>query len=140
MATLTFPTATAAQACLQGDGSACARSAGWVGTRTALLAAGMYVATGSTQHLLRDALAGSLGVQAFVMAWAAFGQGREIPSATAALNGHPVGLLTTYAARAALVAAGMYLAGSRAGTLKRALAGTAVIEASVLLWAARRNS
>lgn len=39
--------------------------------RAALLAAGMY-AGGKRENLTRDAVAGALGIEAFVLAWAAW--------------------------------------------------------------------
>lgn len=128
---------------MQGDLDGCASSAGVVVTRAMLLAAGM-AAAGERKGLVRKAIAGSLAVHTFVWLWSASnligGERATLPSSEAVLQGHPLSILYTYLARSMMVGTGLYLARQRDNLTRNALAGTAAIEISVLLWAHRTKA
>lgn len=116
----------------------CLPAAKRVAGRAAALAAGMHL-TGRYRDpklLARDAVAGSLGVQAFVTLWSA--TGRSLPSAEAAVHLNPTAILGTYLFRSLIVAAALRAAGNR-DPLPAAFAGTAVVETLVIGWALRER-
>ena len=134
-----FPTSVSARQCIRGEG--CGETLYWVLRRTALIASGMRLA-GEDKDLVKKALAGSIAVQTFVMAWTAANMDKPeptLPSGDAAISGNLSAILVTYFARSAMVASGLYLAGYRKNIARNALAGTAAIEASVLLWASSKQ-
>lgn len=116
----------------------CVPAARRVVGRAVALATGMYL-TGrydSVKPLMRDALAGSIGVQAFVTLWSM--TGRSLPSAEAAVHMNPTAILGTYLFRSLMVAAAMRVAGNR-DPLPAAFAGVAVVEVLVMGWAQRER-
>lgn len=129
-----FPSGEHAKAMLRGDEGGVRGTVEWTLRRTALIAAGMWLA-GERNQVLKKALIGSLGVEAMVIACVlAFGEA-EVPSATAAINGQPVGILFTYLVRSSVMASALYLGGERENLWRNSLAGCAAIEAVVLAWA-----
>jgi len=140
----TFPPTDAARRMLDGELGGLVESAAWTLGRAGLIAAGMHLA-GERGDLWRQAVAGSLAVEAFVVGWAAFAPPevqRIVPSYSIALSGNAVGIAASYAARTAIVYAGMRTLGKapRSRALRRAAAGTAAIEVAVLAAAALRRS
>lgn len=136
----TFPPTDAARRMLDGEIGGLVESVAWTLGRAALLTTGMALA-GERGDLWKHAMGGSLAVQAFVVGWAALApveQQRIVPSYSIALSGNPVGIATTYAVRSAMVYAGMRAAGAKRRVWRRAFAGTAAIEAAVLLAASLR--
>lgn len=130
-----FPSALAAADCLQGVQGGCLRSLGWTIRRAALLTAGMYLA-GERQDLWKKVRAGSLGVQAWLMIETALRERKgQVSSSLAALEGHPAGVLATWMGRSLLVWLSLQLTGQKRNAWRNAFAGTAAIEAAVLLWA-----
>ena len=129
-----FPSGEHAKALLRGEPGGLRGSVEWSLRRAALIAGCMYLA-GERDKVLKKALIGSLGVEAMVLACvAAFGEA-EVPSATAAIKGEPLGILFTYLVRSSVVASSLYLAGERDNLWRNSLAGCAAIEAVVLAWA-----
>lgn len=136
-----FPTSLAARQCINMDVEGCTSSIGWTITRALSVAAGMWLA-GERDNLWGKAMAGSLAVETFVVAWSATHMNEAtatLPSATAALSGDPTSILLTYLARSSMVYAGLNLAGYKRHSIRNALAGVAMIELSVLAWARRAN-
>ena len=130
-----FPSAQAAADCLQGVPGGCLRSLGWTAARAGLLAGGMMLA-GERKDLWRKVRAGSLGVQAWLMIETALRERKgQVSSSLAALEGHPAGVLATWMGRSLLVWLSLQLAGQKRHAWRNAFAGTAAIEAAVLLWA-----
>ena len=135
-----FPSAVGARAALDGEPGALADLGGMVAMRAALLAAGM-AAAGERQNLGRNALAGSLAVQAFVVSYTASRRPSAcptLPSAEAATQGFGP-ILVTYLLRSSMVASGLFLAGERKNVVRNALAGTAAIELAVIAWTMRET-
>lgn len=136
----TFPPTEAARRMLDGEIGGLVESVAWTLGRAALLTTGMAVA-GERGDLWKHALGGSLAVEAFVVAWAMLApeeQQRIVPSYSLALSGNPVGIAASYGVRSAIVYAGMKAAGAKRRVWRRAFAGTAAIEAAVLLAASLR--
>lgn len=130
-----FPSSESARKCLRGEG--CADSVYWVIRRTLLLNSGLRLA-GEKEHLWRKSLYGSLAVQAFVMAWTAAHMNEPVaslPSGEVAVKGDAMGILGTYLGRSAIVGTGLWLGGERKNLLRNTLISTAMIQATVLLWA-----
>ena len=130
-----FPSSESARKCLRGEG--CADSVYWVIRRTLLLNSGLRLA-GEKEHLWRKSLYGSLAVQAFVMAWTAAHMNdpvASLPSGEVAVKGDAMGILGTYLGRSAIVGTGLWLGGERKNLLRNTLISTAMIQATVLLWA-----
>ncbi len=130
-----FPSSESTRKCLRGEG--CADSVYWVIRRTLLLNSGLRLA-GEKEHLWRKSLYGSLAVQAFVMAWTAAHMKdpvASLPSGEVAVKGDVMGILGTYLARSAIVGTGLWLGGERKNLLRNTLISTAMIQATVLLWA-----
>ena len=130
-----FPSSESARKCLRGEG--CADSVYWVIRRTLLLNSGLRLA-GEKEHLWRKSLYGSLAVQAFVMAWTATHMNEPVaslPSGEVAVKGDAMGILGTYLGRSAIVGTGLWLGGERKNLLRNTLISTAMIQATVLLWA-----
>lgn len=133
-----FPPSDAARRMLDGNLGGLVESLAWTAARAGLLSAGMYVA-GERDELWRKAFAGSLAVEAFVVGWALIApadQRSSVPSYNIALNGSPLAIAGTFAARSAIVYGGMRAGGYHRKALRNALAGTAAIEAAVLVYAA----
>lgn len=119
--------------------------------RTLEIAAGMYLVGGFRDKEVnpwRRAIGGSLAVQAFVIAYAIYSQGNrsvDLPSSKSAqsvVNGEQGSFQTAtlhWLGRAVIVGSGMYLAGGRNHLAKQALAGAAVLEATLLLWAMKNK-
>lgn len=59
----------------------------------------------------------------------------SLPSGEVAVKGDVMGILGTYAARSAIVGAGLWLSGDRKNLMRNTLISTAMIQATVLLWA-----
>ena len=130
-----FPSSESARKCLRGEG--CADSVYWVIRRTLLLNSGLRLA-GEKEHLWRKSFYGSLAVQAFVMAWTAAHMNEPVaslPSGEVAVKGDAMGILGTYLGRSAIVGTGLWLGGERKNLLRNTLISTAMIQATVLLWA-----
>lgn len=130
-----FPSSVAARKCLRGEG--CADTAYWILRRTLLINSGLRLA-GEKEKLWKKSLYGSLAVQAFVTAWTAAHLDEPVaslPSGEAAVKGDALGILGTYAVRSAIVGAGLWLSGDRKHLLRNTLVSTAMIQATVLLWA-----
>lgn len=132
-----FPSAQAAADCLGGVPGGCLNSAGFVLWRMALLGTGMALA-GERHQLFRKVRAASLAIQTVVMVDTLLRPKEErgqVLSSLAALSGSPAAIIATWLARAGLAWAGLQLAGQKRHAWRNALAGTAAIEAAVLLWA-----
>jgi len=130
-----FPSSVSARKCLKGEG--CGEVAYWILRRTALVSMGLLLA-GERDNTLKKSLYASLAVQAFVMAWTATHMDESVaslPSGEVAVKGDVGGILGTYFARSAIVGTGLWLAGDRKNLIRNTLAGTAMIQATVLLWA-----
>ena len=134
-----FPTAIASRECrLEGD---CADVALWVIKRAAFVGVGLALA-GNDRQLVKRSLYASLAVQAFVTGWEAShpDEPASLPSSDAALSGELLPITLTYLVRSMFVAAGLYVSGQRTHLVRDALAGTAMIEAAVLFWAAKERA
>jgi hypothetical protein len=130
-----FPSSESARKCLRGEG--CADTVYWIIRRTLLINSGLRLA-GEKKDLWKKSLYGSLAVQAFVMAWTAAHMDEPVaslPSGEAAVNGSAMGILGTYLGRSAIVGTGLWLGGERKNLLRNTLISTAMIQATVLLWA-----
>ncbi len=64
-----LPSGRAAYDLVDGDWSALAPVVGYTAARAALIAVGMVIA-GEREHIIRNALAGAVGIEAFVLVWA----------------------------------------------------------------------
>ena len=130
-----FPSSVSARACItQGD---CGDTLYWILRRTLLISTGLRFA-GEKEHLFKKSLYGSLAVQAFVTAWTAAHLKEPVaslPSGDVAVKGDVMGILGTYAVRSAIVGTGLWLSGDRKHLLRNTLISTAMIQATVLLWA-----
>jgi len=130
-----FPSSVAARKCLKGEG--CADSVYWVLRRMLLINSGLRLA-GEKEKLWKKSLYGSLAVQAFVTAWTAAHMDEPVaslPSGEVAVKGDAMGILGTYLVRSAIVGTGLWLSGDRKHMLRNTLVSTAMIQATVLLWA-----
>jgi len=130
-----FPSSVAARKCLKGEG--CADSVYWVLRRMLLINSGLRLA-GEKEKLWKKSLYGSLAVQAFVTAWTAAHMDEPVaslPSGEVAVKGDAMGILGTYLVRSAIVGTGLWLSGDRKHLLRNTLVSTAMIQATVLLWA-----
>ena len=130
-----FPSSVAARKCLKGEG--CADSVYWVLRRMLLINSGLRLA-GEKEKLWKKSLYGSLAVQAFVTAWTAAHMDESVaslPSGEVAVKGDAMGILGTYLVRSAIVGTGLWLSGDRKHLLRNTLVSTAMIQATVLLWA-----
>lgn len=130
-----FPSSVAARKCLKGEG--CADSVYWVLRRMLLINSGLRLA-GEKEKLWKKSLYGSLAVQAFVTAWTAAHMDEPVaslPSGEVAVKGDLEGILGTYLVRSAIVGTGLWLSGDRKHILRNTLVSTAMIQATVLLWA-----
>ncbi len=130
-----FPSSVAARKCLKGEG--CGETVYWILRRTLLINSGLRLA-GEKEKLWKKSLYGSLAVQAFVTAWTAAHMDEPVaslPSGEVAVAGDVVGILGTYLTRSAIVGTGLWLSGDRKNLLRNTLISTAMIQATVLLWA-----
>jgi hypothetical protein len=130
-----FPSSVAARKCLQGQG--CGDSVYWVLRRTLLINGGLRLA-GEKKDLWKKSFYGSLAVQGFVMAWTASHMDEPVaslPSGETALSGNAFEILGTYLTRSVIVGTGLWLGGERKNLIRNTLASTAMIQATVLLWA-----
>ena len=130
-----FPSSESARKCLRGEG--CAETVYWIIRRALLLNSGLRLA-GEKKDLWKKSLYGSLAVQAFVMAWTATHMDEPVaslPSGEVAVKGDAMGILGTYLGRSAIVGTGLWLGGERKNLLRNTLISTAMIQATVLLWA-----
>jgi hypothetical protein len=59
----------------------------------------------------------------------------SLPSGEVAVAGDAVGILGTYLLRSAIVGTGLWLSGERKNLTRNTLISTAMIQATVLLWA-----
>lgn len=66
-----LPSGSSAVALLGGDLSALPGVIGYTAVRGALIGAGLFVA-GEREHLVRNAAAGALAIEVFVLGWAAW--------------------------------------------------------------------
>lgn len=130
-----FPSSVAARKCLKGEG--CADSVYWILRRMLLINSGLRLA-GEKEKLWKKSLYGSLAVQAFVTAWTAAHMDEPVaslPSGEVAVKGDVMGILGTYLVRSAIVGTGLWLSGDRKHLMRNTLVSTAMIQATVLLWA-----
>ncbi|NBT76458.1 MAG: hypothetical protein EBT15_10940 [Betaproteobacteria bacterium] len=130
-----FPSSVAARKLLKGENYT--DSVFYVLRRTLLIRSGLRLA-GEEKDLWKKSLYGSLAVQAFVTAWTATHMDEPVaslPSGEVAIAGDAVGILGTYLLRSAIVGTGLWLSGERKHLTRNTLISTALIEASVLLWA-----
>lgn len=130
-----FPSSVAARKCLKGEG--CSDTVYWVLRRMLLINSGLRLA-GEKEKLWKKSLYGSLAVQGFVFAWTAAHLDEPVaslPSGEVAVAGDAVGILGTYLLRSAIVGTGLWLSGERKNLTRNTLISTALIQASVLLWA-----
>ena len=135
-----FPSSVAARKCLKGEG--CSDTVYWVLRRMLLINSGLRLA-GEKEKLWKKSLYGSLAVQGFVFAWTAAHLDEPVaslPSGEVAVAGDAVGILGTYAMRSAIVGTGLWLSGDRKHLLRNTLVSTAMIQATVLLWAQGKES
>jgi len=135
-----FPSSVSARKCLR-DGD-CGEVIYWTLRRTLLINAGLRLA-GEKKHTLRKAFAGSLAVQAFVMTWTATHMDEPVaslPSGETAIGGNAFEILGTYLTRSVIVGTGLWLGGDRKHLIRNTLVSTAMIQATVLLWAQGRES
>lgn len=135
-----FPSSEAARKCLRGEG--CGDAVYWTLRRTLLINGGLRLA-GEKKHTLKKAFAGSLAVQAFVMAWTATHMDEPVaslPSGETAIGGNAFEILGTYLTRSVIVGTGLWLGGDRKNLIRNTLVSTAMIQATVLLWAQGRES
>ena len=135
-----FPSSVAARKCLKGEG--CSDTVYWVLRRMLLINSGLRLA-GEKEKLWKKSLYGSLAVQGFVFAWTATHLDEPVaslPSGEVAVAGDAVGILGTYAMRSAIVGTGLWLSGDRKHLLRNTLVSTAMIQATVMLWAQGRES
>jgi hypothetical protein len=132
---ISFPSSVAARKCLNGEG--CGDTVYWVLRRMLLINSGLRLA-GEKENLWKKSLYGSLAVQGFVTAWTAAHLDEPVaslPSGEVAVSGDVVGILGTYLTRSAIVGTGLWLSGDRKHLLRNTLVSTAMIQATVLLWA-----
>ena len=130
-----FPSSVAARKLIKGESYT--ESAYWVLKRTLLIRSGLTLA-GEKKGIWKKSLYGSLAVQAFVTAWTATHMDEPVaslPSGEVAVAGDAVGILGTYLLRSAIVGTGLWLSGERKNLTRNTLISTALIQASVLLWA-----
>ena len=129
-----FPSSVAARKCLQGEG--CSETVYWVLRRTLLINGGLRLA-GERKNTLKKSLYASLAVQAFVMTWTATHMDEPVaslPSGETAIGGNAFEILGTYLTRSAIVGTGLWLGGERKNLIRNTLAGTEMIQETVLLW------
>ena len=134
-----FPSSVAARKCLQGEG--CSETVYWVLRRTLLINSGLRLA-GERKNTLKKSLYASLAVQAFVFAWTASHMDEPVaslPSGETAIGGNAFEILGTYLTRSAIVGTGLWLGGDRKHLIRNTLTGTAMIQATVMLWAQGRE-
>jgi hypothetical protein len=130
-----FPSSVAARKLLKGENYT--DSVFYVLRRTLLIRSGLRLA-GEEKDLWKKSLYGSLAVQAFITAWTATHMDEPVaslPSGEVAVAGDAVGILGTYLLRSAIVGTGLWLSGERKNLTRNTLISTALIQASVLLWA-----
>ena len=130
-----FPSSVAARKLLKGESYT--ESAYWVLKRTLLIRSGLSLA-GEKKGIWKKSLYGSLAVQAFVTAWTATHMDEPVaslPSGEVAVQKDVLGILGTYLLRSAIVGTGLWLSGERKNLTRNTLISTAMIQASVLLWA-----
>jgi len=135
-----FPSSVAARKCLQGEG--CSETVYWLLRRTLLINGGLRLA-GERKNTLKKSFYGAMAVQAFVMAWTATHMDEPVaslPSGETAIGGNAFEILGTYLTRSAIVGTGLWLGGERKNLIRNTLASTAMIQATVLLWAQGRES
>jgi hypothetical protein len=63
----------------------------------------------------------------------------SLPSGETAISGNAFEILGTYLTRSAIVGTGLWLGGERKNLIRNTLASTAMIQATVLLWAKGRE-
>ena len=130
-----FPSSVAARKLIKGESYT--ESAYWVLKRTLLIRSGLSLA-GEKKGIWKKSLYGSLAVQAFVTAWTATHMDEPVaslPSGEVAVQKDVLGILGTYLLRSAIVGTGLWLSGERKNLTRNTLISTALIQASVLLWA-----
>ena len=134
-----FPSSVAVRKCLKGEG--CSDTVYWVLRRMLLINSGLRLA-GEKEKLWKKSLYGSLAVQGFVFAWTAAHLDEPVaslPSGETAIGGNAFEILGTYLTRSAIVGTGLWLGGDRKHLIRNTLAGTAMIQATVMLWAQGRE-
>jgi len=132
---IAFPSSVAARKLIKGENYT--ESAYWVLKRTLLIRSGLSLA-GEKKGIWKKSLYGSLAVQAFVTAWTATHMDEPVaslPSGEVAVQKDVLGILGTYLLRSAIVGTGLWLSGERKNLTRNTLISTAMIQASVLLWA-----
>jgi hypothetical protein len=134
-----FPSSVAARKCLRGEG--CADTVYWVLRRTLLVNSGLRLA-GEKKDLWKKSLYGALAVQGFVMAWTATHMDEpqaSLPSGETALDGSLFEIAGTYLTRSLIVGTGLWLGGDRKHLVRNTLVSTAMIQATVMMWAAEQK-
>lgn len=134
-----FPSSVAARNCLQGEG--CSETVYWVLRRALLINSGIRLA-GERKNTLKKSLYASMAVQTFVFAWTASHMDEPVaslPSGETAIGGNAFEILGTYLTRSVIVGTGLWLGGDRKHLIRNTLAGTAMIQATVMLWAKGRE-
>lgn len=134
-----LPSGQIAQKALHGDTDALLASAAWTVRRAGLIWLGMHL-SGERHDTFKKAWIGAAGVQALVFSVVALSGSPVLPSGEAALEADLPAIVVTYAARSAVIALSLYLAGYRERLWRNAFAGAAAIELSVLTWAAYKRS
>lgn len=100
--------------------------------RAVLMGMGMAIA-GQRKHLIRNALAGSAAVTAFIGWWVSTHPNQPLPSVIAVRRGDLPGMAASLAGRAAIVGGGLRLAGEAAHTTRDSIAAVAAIELGLLI-------
>lgn len=141
-----LPSAAAGSALMGGDFTQVVPVASMFLGRAAQIALGIFLAGEWDERSVKNALAGSAAVQAFLFAYVWAHKDADLPSGESAKDllagkeGALPRLVAHWVARSGLIGLGMYLAGQRKELAKQALFGGAVIEASVLSWAASQQA
>lgn len=134
-----MPSATAAREFVQNPSGSVPHLLGSYLGRTAVVAAGMYAA-GKRKHVLRDAAAGTAIIEAVILAYF-YAKPRSNADlytqqhVARFLQGDVKGLVPItedVTIRAAEIALGMYLAGTRKDLVKDSIAGSLAVEALIL--------
>lgn len=134
-----FPASISARKCLLGEG--CGDTVYWVLRRTLLVNAALRLA-GEKEDRWKKSLYASLAVQAGVFGWAAthLDEPQIMPSAATALGGDAFDIAGTYLTRSIIVGTGLWLAGDQKHLVRNTLISTALMQLSVLMWAAQQET
>ena len=136
-----LPTAEAGAALLRGDMTQLVPATAMFLGRALQIGTGIWISGEWGENSVKNALAGSAAVQAFLFLWVAMNKDKDLPSGDSAQSlvsgdsGAMTRVAAHWAARSGIIALGMYASGQRKELAKQALLGGAVIEAAVLSWA-----